>query len=65
MRNLYLIIIAHVYSYNNTDISKSSDVLFVSRIIIIKLINQMYYQLNTKVFAAISLQAREDSKESE
>lgn len=65
MRNLYLIIIAQVYSYNNTDISKSSDVLFVSRIIIIKLINQMYYQLNTKVFAAISLQAREDSKESE
>ena len=65
MRNLYLIIITQVYSYNNTDISKSSDVLFVSRIIIIKLINQMYYQLNTKVFAAISLQAREDSKESE
>ena len=65
MRNLYLIIITQVYSYNNTDISKSSDVFFVSRIIIIKLINQMYYQLNTKVFAAISLQAREDSKESE
>lgn len=33
MRNLYLIIIAQVYSYNNTDIPKSSDVFFVSRII--------------------------------